>query len=136
MALAVTEEDRRDVLGIFNIPIESAAGWSEIFDVLKERGVRKIGLMVADGIKGLDAVVGEKFPGTPLQRCVPHLNAICSPKSVIVTRALWQQTCVTYSVQDSGIIPLGRHGKNGRRCVDGGEKTTGHPDSCVTMPTI
>ena len=74
VALAVTEEGRRDVLGIFNIPIESAAGWSEIFDVLKERGVRKIGLMVADGIKGLDAVVGEKFPGTPLQRCVTHLK--------------------------------------------------------------
>ena len=30
--------------------------------------------MVADGIRGLDAVVGEKFPGTPLQRCVTHLK--------------------------------------------------------------
>ena len=30
--------------------------------------------MVADGIKGLDTVIGEKFPGTPLQRCVTHLK--------------------------------------------------------------
>ena len=30
--------------------------------------------MVADGIKGLDAVVGENFPGTLLQRCVTHLK--------------------------------------------------------------
>ena len=30
--------------------------------------------MVADGIKGLDTVVGEKFPGTQLQRCVTHLK--------------------------------------------------------------
>lgn len=74
VALAVTEEGRRDVLGIFNIPTESATGWSDIFDTLKERGVQKIGLMVADGIKGLDVVVGEKFPGTPLQRCVTHLK--------------------------------------------------------------
>lgn len=74
VALAVTEEGRRDVLGIFNIPTESATGWSDIFDTLKERGVQKIGFMVADGIKGLDVVVGEKFPGTPLQRCVTHLK--------------------------------------------------------------
>lgn len=74
VALAVTEEGRRKVLGIFNIPEESAIGWSEIFDTLKYRGVEKVGLVVADGIKGLDTVVGKKFPGTPLQRCVTHLK--------------------------------------------------------------
>lgn len=74
VALAVTDEGRRDVLGIFNIPSESAAGWGGIFDTLKDRGVERVGLMVADGIKGLDSVVGEKFPGTPLQRCVTHLK--------------------------------------------------------------
>ena len=74
VALAVTDEGRRDVLGIFNIPTESATGWGDILDTLKERGVQRIGLMVADGIKWLDVVVGEKFPGTPLQRCVTHLK--------------------------------------------------------------
>lgn len=74
VALAVTDEGRRDVLGIFNIPTESAAGWSGIFETLKDRGVERIGLVVADGIRGLDAVVGEKFPGTPLQRCATHLK--------------------------------------------------------------
>lgn len=63
VVLAVTEEGRRDVLGIFNIPTESATGWGDIFDTLKERGVQKIGLMVADGIKGLDVVVGKNSPG-------------------------------------------------------------------------
>lgn len=74
VALAITEEGKREVLGIFNIPTESATGWGQIFDELKERGVEHIGLMVADGIKGLDTVIGEKFPGTPLQRCVTHLK--------------------------------------------------------------
>ena len=74
VALAVTEDGTREVLGIFNLPQESATGWSDIFDNLKERGVQRIGLMVADGIKGLDTVIGEKFPGTPLQRCVTHLK--------------------------------------------------------------
>ncbi len=74
VALAVTEEGRREVLGIFNIPEESATGWGQIFDSLKDRVVEKVGLVVSDGIKGLDKVVGEKFPGTPLQRCVTHLK--------------------------------------------------------------
>ena len=74
VALAVTEEGTREVLGIFNMPAESATGWGAIFDELKDRGVCRVGLMVADGIKGLDSVVGQKFPGTPLQRCVTHLK--------------------------------------------------------------
>ena len=74
VALAVTEEGTREVLGIFNMPQESATGWSDIFDRLKERGVQRVGLMVADGSKGLDTVIGEKLPGTPLQRCVTHLK--------------------------------------------------------------
>ncbi len=74
VALAVTEEGTREVLGIFNMPQESATGWSDILDKLKERGVQRVGLIVADGIKGLDTVIGEKLPGTPLQRCVTHLK--------------------------------------------------------------
>ena len=54
VALAVTGESKREVLGVFNMPEESATGWGDIFGKLKERGVRKIGLVVADGIKGLD----------------------------------------------------------------------------------
>ena len=74
VALAVTEDGTREVLGILNMPQESATGWEDIFDRLKERGVQRVGLMVADGIKGLDTVIGEKFPGTQLQRCVTHLK--------------------------------------------------------------
>lgn len=74
VAQAVTEEGTREVLGIFNMPQESATGWGDILDRLKDRGLQMVGLMVADGIKGLDTVIGEKFPGTPLQRCVTHLK--------------------------------------------------------------
>lgn len=74
VALAVTDEGRREVLGIWNMPTESATGWGTLFDALKTRGVERVGLIVADGIAGLDTVVGEKFPGTPLQRCVTHLK--------------------------------------------------------------
>lgn len=41
---------------------------------LHERGVRKIGLVCADGLKGLEDVISAVFPGTPLQRCTTHLK--------------------------------------------------------------
>ena len=74
VVLPATGDGTREVLGIFNMPQESATGWGDIFDTMKDRGLQRVGLMVADGIKGLDSVIGEKFPGTPLQRCVTHLK--------------------------------------------------------------
>lgn len=74
VVLAVTEEGTREVVGILNLPTESASGWKLMFDDLKKRGLEQIGLMVADGIAGLDSVVGESYPGTSLQRCVTHLK--------------------------------------------------------------
>ena len=74
VALAVTEEGTREVIYIGNMPVESATGWGDIFESLKDRGLQRVGLVIADGIKGLDTVVGEKFPGTSLQRCVTHLK--------------------------------------------------------------
>ena len=74
VVLGVTEEGTREVLGIYNNPRESATGWGLLFDDLHERSVECIGLMVADGITGLDVVIGEKFPGTALQRCTTHLK--------------------------------------------------------------
>ena len=126
VALAVTEEGRRDVLGIFNIPTESAIGGSDVFDTLKEMGVKKIGLMVAAGSKGLDVIVGEKFPSTPLQRCVTHLKCNMFAKVSHGDKVLWLLICVIYSVLDSAIKPLRWHGRNGRICVIGGVKITGH----------
>ena len=62
------------MLGIFNEPTESVPGWGEMLAELQERGVRKIGLVCADGLKGLEDVISTVFPGTPLQRCTTHLQ--------------------------------------------------------------
>lgn len=53
----------------------------------------------------------------------------------MVTRELWQQICVIYSVPDSAIIPLRWPGRNGKICVRIGVKTTERSSSCVTTPT-
>jgi len=44
----------REVLGIVNIPQESASGWQEVLENIKSRGVDKVGLFVFDGLTGLD----------------------------------------------------------------------------------
>lgn len=53
VAMVMTEEGIREVVGIFNMPVESTTGWGEIFDRLKDCGMERVGLMVADGIRGL-----------------------------------------------------------------------------------
>ena len=74
VVLTVTEDGTREVLGIFDLPTESASGWKLMFDSLKERGLERIELIVSDGLTGLDSVVGESNPGASLQRCVTHLK--------------------------------------------------------------
>ncbi len=74
VVMAVKEDKTRDVLGIFNRPSESAEGWKEMFMSLQERGVERIGLTVADGIKYLEDALAEIYPGSDLQKCVTHLK--------------------------------------------------------------
>jgi putative transposase len=71
--LGVTPERTREVLALGHLPTESATGWAALLDEIKSRGVESIGLLVADGIKGLDEALALRFPETPLQRCVVHL---------------------------------------------------------------
>ena len=47
VALAVTEESTREVLYICNMPAESSTGWGEIFEALKDRGLKRIGLIAS-----------------------------------------------------------------------------------------
>lgn len=73
IAYGVREDNRREILAIENNPTESAQFWGEIFDNLKNnRGVKKIDLVVADGISNLEDEVHRVFPGAQFQKCVVH----------------------------------------------------------------
>ena len=74
VVLAVKGDKSREVIGIFNKPTESASGWGDMLQELRERGVKQIGLICADGLKGLEYVISEVFPTTKLQRCTTHLK--------------------------------------------------------------
>ena len=72
--LGVKCDRTREVLGIVNFPTESASSWEEVFRGLKNRGVENIGLLVADGLNGLETAAARTFVGTPFQKCVVHLE--------------------------------------------------------------
>lgn len=72
--LSVKSDKTREVLAIINFPTESSMGWKEAFENIKHRGVKKIGLVITDGLKGIEDAISEHFPGTPLQLCVVHLE--------------------------------------------------------------
>jgi len=71
--LGVNEQGTREVIAI-SLPTESATGWRELFTGLRARGLQDIGLIVADGLSGLDAAVAHVWPRTPLQWCVTHIK--------------------------------------------------------------
>ena len=72
--LGLKEDYTREVLGIVNIPQESASGWQEVLEDIASRGVDKVGLFVFDGLTGLDEVVGTVFAKSMKQNCVLHFQ--------------------------------------------------------------
>lgn len=72
--LGVKENYTREVIGIVNIPNESASGWQEVLQNIKQRGVEKIGLIISDNLTGLDKVIPLVYKNAAHQKCVVHLK--------------------------------------------------------------
>lgn len=75
--VGVKADTTREVLAVVNNPTESAGYWHEIFGQIKERGVQEVGLVVSDGLKGIEDVVKEEFQGAAVQLCTVHLQRDC-----------------------------------------------------------
>ena len=59
--LGLKEDYTREVIAIVNFPSESSHGWREIFQELKDRGVKSVGMIISDGITGLENVIAKEF---------------------------------------------------------------------------
>ena len=68
----VTKDNKRELVILDVHPEESKRTWGELLEDLKERGVNKIDLLVADGIKGLESELARVYPNSKLQKCVVH----------------------------------------------------------------
>lgn len=72
--LGLKQDLTREVLGIVNIPQESASGWQEVLLGIQSRGVNKVGLFVFDDLSGLDTIIGKVFSSSMQQKCVLHFQ--------------------------------------------------------------
>ena len=72
--LGLKEDYTREVLGIINIPQESASGWQEVLENIRSRGVGEVGLFVFDDLTGLDTVIGKVFASSMQQKCIIHFQ--------------------------------------------------------------
>lgn len=71
--IGVDENGYKDILGLWIDNTESGSFWNNIFEDIKERGVKDILYMCSDGIAGFKGSLERVFPKTQSQRCVVHL---------------------------------------------------------------
>jgi transposase-like protein len=73
LALAITMDGDRDVLGMWFQDNEGAKFWMQVLSDLKTRGVRDILIACVDGLKGFPEAIEAVFPQTTVQTCIVHL---------------------------------------------------------------
>jgi putative transposase len=74
VALAVTTEGTRDILGLWaGDGGEGAKFWFSVCTELKNRGVEDVLMAVCDGLTGLPDAINTVWPKTVVQTCVVHL---------------------------------------------------------------
>lgn len=71
--LGVKQDTTREVLAVVNHPTEGAGNWVQIFEKLKERGVKRIQLVVSDGLTGIENAIQTVYPMATVQLCIVHL---------------------------------------------------------------
>ena len=73
LALAITAEGDKEVLGLWIEQSEGAKFWLKVMNELKARGVGDILIAVVDGLTGFPDAIGAVFPQTTVQTCIVHL---------------------------------------------------------------
>ena len=73
LALAVTTEGKKELLGIWISPNEGAKFWLSVFTELKNRGLQDILIACVDGLIGLDEALLAAFPHVMIQTCIVHM---------------------------------------------------------------
>jgi len=73
LALGITLEGDRDVLGLWFQETEGAKFWMQVLTELKQRGVQDILICCVDGLKGFPEAIEAVFPATTVQTCIVHL---------------------------------------------------------------
>jgi transposase-like protein len=73
LALGVTCDGDREVLGIWWQETEGAKFWLAVFNDLQRRGVQDVLIACVDGLKGFPEAIEAVFPKAWVQTCIVHL---------------------------------------------------------------
>ncbi|MFT9387523.1 IS256 family transposase, partial [Acetobacter sp.] len=73
IALGVTREGVREVLGLWIAENEGAKFWLSVMNELKNRDVQDLLIAVVDGLKGFPEAITAAFPEAMVQTCIVHL---------------------------------------------------------------
>jgi len=72
IAIGVTSDGKKEVLGMWVGENESAKFWASILTNLSNRGVRDILIACVDGLPGFVSAIEAIFPDTAVQHCIIH----------------------------------------------------------------
>ena len=70
--LGINLDGRKEVLSLQIGENESAKYWLSVLNGLKNRGVKDVLILCADGLAGLKEAIAAAFPKTEYQRCIVH----------------------------------------------------------------
>jgi putative transposase len=73
LAIGVTLEGLKDVLGMWVAETEGAKFWLQVITEIKNRGVKDIFIACVDGLKGFPEAIEAVFPNTQVQLCLVHM---------------------------------------------------------------
>lgn len=73
VAIGITLEGAKDVLGLWTGAIEGAKFWLSVLTELRNRGVKDILVVCVDGLKGFPQAIETVFPQAQVQLCIVHL---------------------------------------------------------------
>src|SRR5437660_1902534 len=72
LALGITMEGEKELLGLWLSASEGATFWLSVFTELQNRGVEDCFIACVDGLKGLPEAIEAVFPHTQVQLCIVH----------------------------------------------------------------
>lgn len=72
IAIGITEDGQREIIGFMIQGEESEDTWETFFEYLKDRNLTGLEMVVSDAHKGLVAAIRKSFTNVSWQRCQVH----------------------------------------------------------------
>jgi putative transposase len=74
VAIGITMEGHKEVLGLWTSANEGAKFWLQVLTELRNRGLQDIFIACVDGLKGFPQAIESAYPNTIVQLCIVHLT--------------------------------------------------------------